>query len=349
MAEESQKRVYILDGLRFLAAIGVVLYHLAFRMPMIDRLGGPEFPEIVSWTKYLHLGVRLFFMISGFVIAFTAEGKSALQFAWSRVVRLYPAYWLCVGITFTICHYFWRPQFDLTLGQGLFNLTMLQGIFKVPHVDWPYWTLVEELRFYGLIFLLLTFKQFHRLLTFVAVWLAICAIDLFKHVPLAHYEMSLEHAPFFAAGVVYYDAFKRGFLPVHWLLATASFLLGCKRFLDWSAMDGETMGATCSPVVIVSIFAVLHLTFILIALDKLAIRTQQRWLVIAGGITYPLYLIHNRLGVTALIALQPTTGRWLSLGIVCVGACVVSYAIWRWWEQPLSAWLRRLSRSWFAS
>ena len=347
MAEHKQKRIYIIDGLRFLAAFGVMLYHIAFRMPMIDRLGGPEFPELVSWTKYLHLGVRLFFMISGFVIAFSAEGKTAIQFAWSRIVRLYPAYWLCVVITFTICHFFWRPSYEITLGQALVNLTMLQEYLKAPHVDFPYWTLAEELRFYGLIFLLLAFRQFHRLLWFVAVWLAICAIDIFKHVPLAHYEATLEHAPFFAAGVVYYDAFKRGFKPVHWLLAAASFVLGCARFIPWSDHDGETMGALCSHTVIISVFVALHLIFILIAMDKLAIRKPHPWLMVAGGITYPLYLIHNRLGVTAMISLAPTVGKWCALGITCLGSCVVAYAIWQWWELPLNGWLRRIGRPWF--
>jgi peptidoglycan/LPS O-acetylase OafA/YrhL len=342
MQRPETERVYIIDLLRFIAAIGVVLYHLSYRMPTIDHMGGGPFPEIDWWTRYTHMGVELFFMISGFVIAFSAQGKTAAQFVWSRFVRLYPTYWLCVILTFAVCHYFWRPHFDLTLAQGLVNLTMLQSFFRVPPVDWPYWTLAEELRFYGLMFILLLLRQSHRLLAFVAVWMAICTVDLFIHIPLAHYEMTLEHAPFFAAGVVYFDAFKRGFRPSHYALGLVTFVLGAVHFLRWSAMDAKETGAYCSPSVIFAVLVALHVLFWLIATRRLIITQRHHWITVAGGITYPLYLLHDRIGMTVMLTLTPTLGRWWALVMTCVGACVLAYAVWRWWELPLTAWLRSL-------
>ncbi len=336
------QRVYILDLLRFIAAFGVMLYHYTWRLPTVDHLGGPQFPELDVWTRYLHLGVQLFFIISGFVIAFSAEGKTAGQFTWSRFVRLYPAYWLCVCVTFAVCHYLWRPHFELGLREGLINLTMFQAYFKVPHVEWAYWTLAEELRFYILVGLLLALKQWHRMLAFVAVWMVLCFIDIFKHVPLAHYEMALDQAPFFAAGMVYYDAFKRGFRPVHWLLIAVTAALGCKRFLDWSYHDAIERHAVCSPVVVVCILLSMHLVFIGIASHKLVINKSYRLLAMAGGMTYPLYLIHNRVGFSTIIALEPILGRWQALVLTCLGALVLAYGIWRFWELPFAVLLKRL-------
>jgi peptidoglycan/LPS O-acetylase OafA/YrhL len=40
MQRPETERVYIIDLLRFIAAIGVVLYHLSYRMPTIDHMGG---------------------------------------------------------------------------------------------------------------------------------------------------------------------------------------------------------------------------------------------------------------------------------------------------------------------
>jgi peptidoglycan/LPS O-acetylase OafA/YrhL len=39
-------------------------------------------------------------MIRGFVILMTAEKGSVKEFLISRVVRLYPAFWVCCTITF---------------------------------------------------------------------------------------------------------------------------------------------------------------------------------------------------------------------------------------------------------
>ncbi len=239
-----------------------------------------------------------------------------------------------------------RPQLAfLPLGRphvpGL-ALTMFQSYFKVPNVEWAYWTLAEELRFYILVALLLALKQWHRMLAFVAVWMVLCFVDLFKHVPLAHYEMTLDQAPFFAAGMVYYDAFKRGFRPVHWVLIAATAALGCKRFLDWSLHDAIERHAVCSPVVIVCILLTMHLVFIGIASHKLAIRKNFGLLTMAGGMTYPLYLIHNRVGFSTIIALEPTLGRWQALVLTCLGALVLAYGIWKFWELPFATLLRRL-------
>src|SRR5258708_8881502 len=70
-------RIETLDGLRAVAVLGVVLYHYFVRFAATG--GGPalypyanvyaEFPI----AKYGFMGVQLFFVVSGFVIAMTLE------------------------------------------------------------------------------------------------------------------------------------------------------------------------------------------------------------------------------------------------------------------------------------
>lgn len=344
MSKPLTERVYIIDPLRFLAALGVMIYHMTYRAPTVDHISNMQFPEINGWTRYLHLSVELFFVISGFVISYSAQGKTAGQFAWSRFVRLYPAYWLCVILTFAICYVWWRPFFTLTFTEGLINLTMLQGMLNVPHVDLPYWTLAEELRFYALVFALLLFKQGHRLLLFAGLWTGLSLVDYFVHVPLAHYEMTLEHAPYFAAGIVYHDAFKNGVRRVHVALSALTYGVGLLRFLEWSHNDGVTTGAVCSPQVIAVIVLGIHLVFWGIVTRKLQIRQRHEWLVVAGAITYPFYLIHDRIGLTVMLALEPAMNKWWQLAVVIIGASTLAYAIWRWWEAPVSRALLGFSR-----
>ena len=343
METRNSERLYIIDLLRFIAAFGVMVYHFTYRAPMIDHMGGEAFPELDWWTRYLHLGVRLFFMISGFVICYSADGKSAVQFVWSRFVRLFPAYWLCVTLTFVICHEFWQPYFTLGIKDWLVNLTMLQEYAKVEHVDPPYWTLTEELRFYGIMFVLLLLKQGERRLLFVAFWMTLSIVDYFVKVPLARYEMTLDHAPFFAAGMIFYDMFKYGPRTAQWLLLGVTFGIGLARFLRWSDIDGREMHAVCSPVVITLILASMYVFFAFVAQRKLSLP-KSRWLVAAGGITYPLYLIHDRIGLTLMHALSSSVNRWWQLMLVMSGMCILAYAIWRFYERPFMRWLQSMGR-----
>lgn len=338
----NRERVYVIDVLRFIAAFGVLLYHVTWRGPTIDHLGAAEYPELIGATRYLNLGVRLFFMISGFVIFYSIEGKRPLQFVWSRFVRLMPTYWLCSAITFMVCSHLWRPHYTATFHDWLVNLTMLQGYFKVQHIDPPYWTLVEELHFYVLTFALMLFGVAHRRLTFAALWIALSAIDSVVKVPLAHYEMTLEHAPFFAAGVIFYDLFKDGPKRVHGPLILFAFAVGLRQFHHWVEIDGRTAGAVCSPLVITAILFLIFMTFYLVATRRWVIRERHFTVAALGGITYPLYLLHNSIGLTTLIALHGSLDRWSALALVCLGSVAFAYAIWRWFEVPVMRALHKL-------
>lgn len=92
------KRLYQIDLFRFIAALMVVLFHYTFRGFIVNS-SIVAFPFLGFIFKYGYLGVDLFFMISGFVIYMSIENSSLLNFLKSRIVRLYPAFWICVSIT----------------------------------------------------------------------------------------------------------------------------------------------------------------------------------------------------------------------------------------------------------
>ncbi len=96
-------RVFELDLLRFVAAVMVLLYHYTWRAQAIPDLDAPDYPTwINSWSRYGFLGVELFFFISGMVIFHSAANASARGFLLSRVVRLFPAYWVLVTFSFLL-------------------------------------------------------------------------------------------------------------------------------------------------------------------------------------------------------------------------------------------------------
>ena len=95
-------RIEGLDVLRLFAALSVVLFHYSFRGAAADDLTRVSLPALVPVTKYGYLGVDLFFVISGFVIAWSAEGRHWLQFAVARFARIYPAFIFCMTATFLV-------------------------------------------------------------------------------------------------------------------------------------------------------------------------------------------------------------------------------------------------------
>ena len=83
--KKGSERIYGLDGLRALAIIGVTLFHM--------------FPSVI---KGGYLGVSLFFVISGYLLAKTGEKKRrrqgfhAAEFYVKRIARIYPAMLLVI-------------------------------------------------------------------------------------------------------------------------------------------------------------------------------------------------------------------------------------------------------------
>ena len=86
-----------LDLLRLFAALSVVLFHYAFRGAAADGYTHVHLPELIPFAKYGARGVSLFFVISGFVIAYSAVGRSTQDFAIARITRLYPGFLICMA------------------------------------------------------------------------------------------------------------------------------------------------------------------------------------------------------------------------------------------------------------
>ena len=196
-------RFYTLDLMRFFAALAVVLYHYTAR---------PEsnsFEVLSGFTKFGYLGVPLFFIISGFVICASAQNRTAMEFAVSRFVRLYPAYWL--GIAITVTTVIWLGAGEITLIQVLANLTMLNDYVGISDVDGVFWTLQAELKFYGCIFLLSVFGVFPKFKVWLTIWMAITVSYLVFAQPFfMGWFISPSYSSLFIAGVLFYLIGQQG-------------------------------------------------------------------------------------------------------------------------------------------
>jgi len=130
----SPSRVEALDLLRLVAVLGVVLYHFGFWGPAAHGVPQVALPWLAPVAKYGFLGVPGFFVISGFVIAYSAEGRTATGFAIARFSRIYPTFVFCMTLTSLAIAVLGVPHFDTSVKQWLANL-----FIAAPAFGQPYW------------------------------------------------------------------------------------------------------------------------------------------------------------------------------------------------------------------
>jgi peptidoglycan/LPS O-acetylase OafA/YrhL len=337
----SAPRIEILDGLRFTAALAVLLYHYAFRIWTGDS-GIIAYPVLGPIAQYGYLGVDVFFMISGFVILMTAEKGGLRDFLVSRVIRLYPAYWFCVLATFIFLTAWSREAPDLL--KLLVNLSMFQSLFGIEHMDGSYWTLVVELCFYALILSTLALRQIGHIEIVLALWLASgIATDFIPILAKFQDIYAASWCQYFVAGALAYRIRTKGLNLWRLGLYTLAFVQAERHGLWYMDLKHRLTGVAYEPVIMLSFIGVAFLLFLGLALGRLEWRHPV--LRHLGAITYPLYLIHAALGTTLLLSLvQHGINHWVALAGVSGGALTSAWAIHRFVEKPLA---RRLKR-WFS-
>jgi len=288
------ERLHAIDGLRFLAAFGVVVYHYtALWSTVWGEDPADRFPTLGAGALYFSVGPELFFVVSGFVVLWTAWGRSIPQIVSSRVARVYPAYWMSLALTSVLLLVVWPEGKAVTPGEVAVNVTLLQEPLGVRHVDGVYWTLWAELRFYLLIALLAAVGiTRRRVIAFATAWpLAAVAVDAAGW-GLAEDLLISRYAPFFAGGMLLFLIHRDGHDRLLWALVGGNAALGVLTNLDvkLGELEAATTFVPHRGVLAVALLACFGLVAAA-AVTPLR-RIDVPWLAKAGGLTYPLYLVH---------------------------------------------------------
>jgi peptidoglycan/LPS O-acetylase OafA/YrhL len=337
------RRLLALDGLRLFAALSVLAYHFTARDS--DAWGTHPWniwPEVSKVTQYGKLGVQLFFVISGFVILMSAWGRRPDQFVSSRVTRLFPAYWAGVLATGFLLTVLW-PAKQLAPWQVVANLTMVQSALGIGHVDGVYWTLWAELRFYVLVGLLaVAGLTRRRVMTLVLLWppLAVWAHNTDQD--LIAGLLNYSTAPFFCLGMVLYLTYRDGATILHWLLLAYAWALSIGlvgvRFPDGAVEDTGRTPSLVVELVLITLAVVAVAVCARLRLD----HPRWRWLVAAGALTYPLYLLHEYWGWYFIHLLHPVLPAYPTLVLAAALSLLAAWLVHRLVERPAAPVLKRL-------
>lgn len=327
-----------IDLIRFGAALLVTLYHLAY----LSRLGDPSaaaLGAIAPLAASGWVGVQIFFVLSGFVIAFSASrGKGARAFVRGRAARLYPAVWICASITALL-------SFRTGIGADYLRSILLWPVG--PWVSGVYWTLAVETMFYALVAIVLAWRgpaalpRLAMMLGSVSAlyWIVRIVAELrtgssdwlfgsLNYFP--GHLLLLRSGCMFALGMLLFDAFGRNDLR-RWrsLLAftLCSALAIVLRARTLAVEDGVALTTSLFPLL-------LWLTAVLLLVSAVvwnaalgaALARHVRLVRTLGLMTYPLYLLHSELGSWVIDhsrALGAWPGLLLAIATVLAAAALV--------------------------
>lgn len=142
MSDSRHQIISPLTGLRVIAAYMVFFHHFPISAEFVGRL-----VFTMQWQG--HVGVSVFFVLSGFLIAFNYADSMQLNGTWygaylrNRIARIYPVYFLATIIALL---YLGNREAEA----WIMNLTLLRGFFGdyyLYHIGQA-WSLTVEMTFY---------------------------------------------------------------------------------------------------------------------------------------------------------------------------------------------------------
>jgi exopolysaccharide production protein ExoZ len=311
-------------GLQYLragAAVLVVFYHFLISSVFMDSW----FAGYVGLIKFGSIGVDLFFVLSGFIIAYSTfnsgNSPSRIKFLLLRLVRIYPMYWvfsLCVLIIYIS---------PFTKEHILDYEYVLKSLILLPQIDsngknLPLlivgWTLILEMYFYltfCVFFALGKWKAFASLFV-VMTLLFFIGGTYSSDSPLANL-VSSPHIFEFLLGYLIYNMhshpniadkfieYKKIFI----LVSVCCFII---LFVYW-----DFLGA--SLFIIRGIFAA-ALVILAIQGTQTGVSRIGKASKLIGDSSYSLYLSHIILVMIELLYI-------LSAAIICIVFGVINYTL----------------------
>lgn len=334
-----------IQALRALAALGVVAYHTNGLVMGAGWL--PHFFHAAS--LYGEIGVDIFFVISGFVIATVTHElptgfASARSFIAARLARVVPLYWVLTALFIALVVF--APQalvnVPLSVGHTIASLLFIPAFNHAGKIEpdlYVGWTLQYEMWFYLIFAVALCFLR-RRIL---GVGLFLVATCLLNRLPVpgaafATYTNPLVLEFVFGCGLGWWYAMGRRIHPVAGIAALA-IALGSHELLRPVLTEANR-------------FWVFGLPALALVALCLSIERRVRWGALSqtiGDASYSLYLTHVfavPIGIRSLLVID--SGHRMRGDLACVFVVLVSVAIglasYRWLERPLLALFRRAGK-----
>ena len=216
-------RIDAIQVLRALAALLVVITHAINAYDLRPDLPQPIIGQVGYFNTFGAIGVDIFFVVSGFVMAFTVANRPQLtgsEFLKMRLVRVVPPYWLATIATLPFA-LLWFGYLD---GQRVLSGFTVFPAMAAPDFVLPIlhvgWSLAFELAFYFVVaaVMVVTSRPDQRVVGAIIAASGFAAMGIF-------------YQPASAAAAIFINAI--------WL----EFVFGMLVYVAWSRLTGDPLVA----------------------------------------------------------------------------------------------------------
>lgn len=317
-----------LQSLRALAALAVLLFHA---MPFFGQVGGQ--PGALGKAFGVgYLGVDLFFVISGFIIARGVPGcrlasADFRHFVERRAYRIFLGYWPVLALA--CLYYAWAMPERLAQADPRATLFLLSH--RIPDlVIGQAWSLSFELYFY-LLFGVLALAGRHAARVVVLIYALVIVVLNLRDPAVAKGFFANPHLLELFAGMLLGQAD----IPAAWRRRVMQLALAAiALFGIWLSLSSPTR------LVTVSLVGTAALLLVLIAeLRYQAGHNPPSWLSMLGDSSYALYLLHYLLleifvrHLGSIEGLRPILPYLFPFWLAAIVA--LAHGHYRWLERPL--------------
>lgn len=351
-ASDKQSRLSGIDGLRGIACLMVLLGHSSLAFGYIDY---PSIHLGLTHLSQAHLfhygygGVDLFFVLSGFCLAYPIVSRpdravNWKQYAINRVRRIFPPYWTAMLLFGCLSLWMTHHPIQLFAGQHilewprakqlLYSVLLVSSSFNAS-----FWTLVVEWRWYFVLPALIWLWRRFGASGVMLCTILISLISIFVFIP-SH-----------QASIKFFIGFLPMYLPLFGLGIWAASLAAGRSKYSWEQqiVQWASAGVGLTSLTVV-IFAPLYETAFSISGTLLRLATwgpfcfflvlaatqegrvrrfaSLRPLVWVGTFSYSLYLVHEpflQMAAALILRRHWSIGWVLLLQIVVLPAILIGF------------------------
>lgn len=296
----SPKRSVLLDILRIFAALWVVSYHWSgkgyyrFLEDSFELQRPNGFWQ--DFTSLGYLGVDIFFILSGSVIARSALSRNHSSFAKSRFLRLFPVYFLatCLAIFST------RIQNGTAItSERLFSALGFQFWTRTENVIGAAWTLQYEIQFYFMIYSAIYFVNRKKLVfgtdnlrVLLNLLTIFIVIGPFFGSRIVEFVTLNSFLPYFVLGACLSQIRAKTDLKNYLIILIINMVYGVKILNN--RVTEKTDLANPLLVTVVVLLTVIIIIFLSYLTEFLSLKERfSSGITTLSLMTYPIYLLHD--------------------------------------------------------
>jgi peptidoglycan/LPS O-acetylase OafA/YrhL len=345
-----------LDIIRFFAAFIVMVYHLAFWSWAVPyeatsssvTHGIPAFPSLTWLSWFGAVGVDIFFVLSGFVIVYSA-GRDSRSFARSRILRLVPGALVSASLSaIALLSLDILPAWSVAM-------RFLRSVLFVPYGPWldgVYWTLGIEVAFYTTIFVLLRTASVERVrlvlypigIVSSAFWLIGLCFGLTGYIdanfnPVVVRTLKLllvYHGNLFAIGGLLWVILLGERKATDLAMVALCSVTAMMHIAHAKAWEAEVAHSTVAVPILIWATCMVGIVLSVRFNDQISRVIPSRLARNIGIATYPLYLINDLVGAVILKgAYALTSHAELALVFAMLATCAIAMSMAAFGEPPI--------------